>query len=149
MGWKGVTVMDQRIRFLSDYLEGLYPFTELCQHFGISRKTGYKWVGRYRDNGAEGLAERSRRPLTCPHQTGDDIIQAIVQTRQKHPTWGPKKLLHVIGKRHPEWTLPAISRACKILCVNGHSRLQPITTGGTDDHTRRPARLPDEGLQES
>lgn len=39
MGWKGVTVMDQRIRFLSDYLEGLYPLTELCQHVGISRKT--------------------------------------------------------------------------------------------------------------
>jgi len=46
MSWKGVTVMDQRIRFLSDYLEGIYPFNELCRRFEVSRKTGYKWVGR-------------------------------------------------------------------------------------------------------
>ncbi len=119
MGWRGVTVMDQRIRFLSDYLEGFYSFSELCQHFGVSRKTGYKWVGRYRDYGVEGLEERSRRPLACPHQTDDAIIQAIVRERRKHRTWGPKKLLHVIGKRHPEWTLPAISTAADILKRKG------------------------------
>ncbi len=79
MGRKGVTVMDQRIRFLSDYLEGLYPFTEFCQLFGISRKTGYKWVGRYRDYGAEGPEECSRRPRSCPHQTDYEIIQAIIE----------------------------------------------------------------------
>ena len=119
MGWKGVTVMDQRIRFLSDYLEGLYPFTELCQFFGISRKTGYKWVGRYRDYGAEGLEERSRRPRSCPHQTDDEIIQAIIKARKKHTTWGPKKLLWLVGKRHPEWVLPAISTTADILKRNG------------------------------
>lgn len=119
MGWKGVTVMDQRIRFLSDYLEGLYPFTELCRHFGISRKTGYKWVGRYRDYGAEGLEERSRRPHSCPHQTDDKIVEAIVRARRKHPSWGPKKLLWLVEKRHPDWRLPAISTTADILKRKG------------------------------
>jgi len=119
MGWKGVTVMDQRIRFLSDYLEGFYPFSELCLLFGISRKTGYKWVGRYREFGVEGLEERSRRPLTCPHQTDDAVIQSIVRERHRHPTWGPKKLLHVIGKRQPHWSLPAISTTADILKRKG------------------------------
>lgn len=125
MGWKGVTVMDQRIRFLSDYLEGLYPFTELCEHFGISRKTGYKWVGRYREFGAEGLEERSRRPLSCPHQTDDEIVKAIEKARNKHPTWGPKKLLWLVGKRHPDWILPAISTTADILKRKGLIKPKP------------------------
>ncbi len=47
MGWKGVTVMDQRVRFIAEYLKGYFPFNELCFQFSISRKTGYKWVQRY------------------------------------------------------------------------------------------------------
>ena len=56
MGWyglipqdvgQGVTVMDQRVRFIAEYLEGYFPFNELCLQFGISRKIGYKWVARY------------------------------------------------------------------------------------------------------
>jgi transposase len=62
MSWKGVTIMDQRIRFISEYLNGYFPTKELCQQFNISRKTGYKWITRYREYGAEGLHDRSRKP---------------------------------------------------------------------------------------
>ena len=51
MGWKGVTVMDQRIRFISEYLTNYFSLKELCQQFEISRKTGYKWIGRYKTLG--------------------------------------------------------------------------------------------------
>jgi putative transposase len=44
MGWKGVTVMDQRVRFIAEYWRGYFPFNELCLQFSISRKTDYKWV---------------------------------------------------------------------------------------------------------
>jgi len=44
MGWEGVTIMDQRVRFIAEYLKGYFPFNELCLQFNISRKTGYKWV---------------------------------------------------------------------------------------------------------
>ena len=74
MSWKGVTVMDQRVRFIAEYLEGYFPFNELCGQFNISRKTGYKWVERYEHGGPEGLADRSRRPHTCPHTTDEVLI---------------------------------------------------------------------------
>jgi len=117
MGWKGVTVMDQRVRFIAEYLKGYFPFNELCLQFSISRKTGYKWVERYDGEGSQGLADRSRRPQFCPHITDEAIIQAILQTRMKHPTWGPKKLLEILSSRYPD--LPAISTTADILKRNG------------------------------
>jgi len=46
MGWEGVTVIDLKVRFVSDYLDGYFSFSELCRQFNISRKTGYKWIHR-------------------------------------------------------------------------------------------------------
>ena len=54
--------MDERVLFVADYVRELYSCSELCTRFGVSRKTGYKWVERYRREGVEGLAERRRRP---------------------------------------------------------------------------------------
>ncbi len=69
MGWKGVAVMDLRVRFISDYLDGLFPVAELCRQFNISRKTGYKWIGRYEKFGVEGLLDLSTKPHGDPHKT--------------------------------------------------------------------------------
>ncbi len=115
MGWQGVTVMDQRVRFIAEYRTGYFAFNELCLQFGISRKTGYKWVERYEQGGPQGLLDQSRRPHTCPHETDEDIREAIIQTRIKHPTWGPKKILAVLD--YPD--LPAVSTAADILKRNG------------------------------
>jgi len=117
MGWKGVTVMDQRVRFIAEYIKDYFPFNELCLQFNISRKTGYKWIERYEEEGPKGLADHSRRPHHCPHCTDQEIIEALVSARQKHPTWGPKKLLHILSSRYPN--LPAISTAADILKRNG------------------------------
>jgi transposase-like protein len=68
MGWKGVTIMDQRVRFIAEYLKGCFPFNELCLQFSISRKTGYKWVMRYIRGGSEALSDQSTRPNSCPHE---------------------------------------------------------------------------------
>jgi len=117
MGWKGVTIMDQRVRFIAEYLKEYFPFNELCGQFNVSRKTGYKWVERYEQGGPEGLSDKSRRPHTCPHETDHAIIEAIVQARMKHPTWGPKKLLKILTPHYPD--LPAISTAADILKRRG------------------------------
>jgi transposase InsO family protein len=117
MGWKGVTIMDQRVRFIAEYLRDYFPFSELCLQFNISRKTGYKWVERYEQEGAAGLEDRSRRPHVSPHMTDEATIGAIVQTRLKHPTWGPKKLLHILSSRYSD--LPAVSTAADILKRKG------------------------------
>ena len=58
MPWEGVTVMDQKVRFVSEYLDGYFSIAELCRQFNVSRKTGYKWIGRYEEYGSRGLEER-------------------------------------------------------------------------------------------
>jgi transposase len=62
MPWKEVNPMQQRILFIADYVRQLSNITELCAHYSISRKTGYKWIKRYEQLGADGLVEQSRRP---------------------------------------------------------------------------------------
>ena len=119
MSWKGVTIMDQRVRFISEYLNEYFSFKELCDQFEVSRKTGYKWIKRYEELGPGGLADKSRKPLTCPHQTDEEVVQEIVRARSKHPTWGPKKLLELVSGRHPHWALPAISTTADLLKRKG------------------------------
>ncbi len=68
MPWKDLRPMDERVLFVADYVRELYSFSELCSRYVVSRKTGYKWIERYRREGAEGLEERSRRPLSQPAQ---------------------------------------------------------------------------------
>jgi putative transposase len=98
-------------------LKGYFPFRELCFQFSISRKTGYKWVERYGENGIEGLSDRTRRPHNCPHKTDSAIIEGIVKARKKHPTWGPKKLLRTIADKYHD--LPAVSTTADILKREG------------------------------
>jgi transposase len=62
MPWKGVTVSEQRQRFIEDYLLNYYSITELAERFGISRRTAHKWINRYKKHGQEGYQELSRRP---------------------------------------------------------------------------------------
>lgn len=115
MPWSQTSPMDQKTQFIADYLRGTLSFTELCQLYGISRKTGYKWVDRYLHQGPAGLEEQSRRPRKSPHQTSPEIVAAIIEVRQRHPTWGAKKLLAILQKRHPNWLLPCRSTVCDIL----------------------------------
>ncbi len=60
--------MDERVHFISDYLRAKYEVSELCEAYGISRKTGYKWISRYKEQGIEGLKEVSRRPHHSPYK---------------------------------------------------------------------------------
>lgn len=69
--------MDQRVRFIAEYLEGYFSFNELCLQFNISRKTGYKWVTRYEEGRPEALTDRSKRPHICPHKTDEAVVDAI------------------------------------------------------------------------
>ena len=92
MPWKETDPMSERAKFVALHQEGLYTVTELCQRFGVSRETGYKWLNRYEAAGVAGLEERSRAPHACPHQTPADVEEALLCARREHPSWGPKKL---------------------------------------------------------
>ena len=119
MPWRGVTVSEQRERFLEDYRLNYYSLTDLADRFNISRKTAYKWIHRFTQCGTEGFHELSRRPNSCPWQTDKSITEELVKLRQKHPTWGSRKLLDLMHRRHPNWTLPAASTASLILSRQG------------------------------
>jgi putative transposase len=109
MPWSQLSPMDQKTPFIADYLRRSLSVTELCEHYGISRKTGYKWIERYEHGGLASLAERSRRPHACPTQTPEEVVQALTEARERHPSWGAKKLLAFLSGRHPDRAWPACS----------------------------------------
>jgi len=111
--------MDQRTQFIADFLRQVLSVTELCDLYGVSRKTGYKWIDRYLRQGPAGLQERSRRPQGSPNQTAQEIVAALLEARRRHPSWGGKKLLALVHKRHRNWDLPHRSTVCDILSRHG------------------------------
>jgi putative transposase len=119
MPWSQTSPMDQRTQFIADYLREVQSVTELCDVYGISRKTAYKWIDRYLRQGPAGLEERTRRPNTSPSRTPDEIQHALLEARRRHPSWGAKKLLTLIHNRQPRWELPHRSTVCEILYRNG------------------------------
>lgn len=119
MPWDERTQMDQRVRFIAALESCRYTMTELCQEYGISRKTGYKWAERYMQEGVDGLKDRSRAPLRCPHRTASRCERALVEERRKHPLWGPRKLLVILERRYSDWPWPAPSTAGAILKRHG------------------------------
>jgi len=111
--------MKERMRFVTDAERGLYSMTELCQRYGISRRTGYKWLDRYEASGPAGLLEGSRAPHGCPHRIDAAVAGAIVEARRQHPSWGPRKLLAWLDERRPDLDLPAASTAGDLLRRRG------------------------------
>jgi len=119
MPWTTSSPMDQKTQFIADYLRQTLSITELCLHYGISRKTAYKWISRYHEAGLSGLQDRSRKPRSCPHQTESDLVQALLDARRRHPTWGAKKLLKLLSRSDPGRTWPARSTVCDLLARHG------------------------------
>jgi len=119
MPWRETAPMKERMRFVTDWERDLFSMVELCERYGVSRKTGYKWVARYESEGADGLGERSRAPHHCPHRIAADVAAAICGGRRQHPSWGPDKILHWLKRRHPELELPATSTAGDLLARRG------------------------------
>jgi putative transposase len=111
--------MKERMRFVTDWERALYSRAELCERYGVSRKTGYKWIARYEREGPDGLGERSRAPHHCPHRIAADVAAAICAGRRQHPSRGPDKILHWLKRRHPELALPATSTAGDLLARRG------------------------------
>ncbi len=115
MPWMETCRVEQRLRFVEAARDGSWNVSELCREFGISRKTAYKWLGRYADDGIVGLRDRSTARLTQPDRIEDSVRVLIVRARRSHPTWGPKKLLAWLARQHPRIALPSRSTAATIL----------------------------------
>jgi putative transposase len=109
MVWRETCVMDQRMGFVVACLAGDESVSALCRHFGISRKTGHKWLSRYRATGARGLEDRSRAPHRNARSLSEDVVQAVVSVRHRYPSWGPRKVKAWLEDRYPEQSWPAAS----------------------------------------
>jgi putative transposase len=115
MGWRAMDCEDLRLGFVLEHLRGDGPFSELCERFGISRKTGYKWVGRHAVEGVAGLADRSRAPHAHGRATEPEIVAALVDLKQAHPSWGPRKLVARLAALEPAVRWPSHSTASLLL----------------------------------
>ena len=122
MPWKEELPMDQKTQFISEYLRDSLSFTELCQRYHISRKTGYKWIRRYQAEGHAGLVDRSRRPHSSPDQTSEAVRLSIINARRLHPSWGAKKLLKLLQRKEPQTAWPSRWTICEILKREGFVR---------------------------
>jgi hypothetical protein len=104
--------MDERVKFIARLLDG-ERMSGLCEEFGVSRKTGYKILERYRDCGVEGLTDRSRRPSRHANQLPLQIETLIVRLKKERPAWGAPKIRERLARALPGHP-PAgdLNRAC-------------------------------------
>ena len=114
MPWREVCSMDEKMRFMAALSAAEESVSELCEDFGISRKTAYKWR-RATLSGPEGLKERSHAPPVVPWAISEAQAEAIVGLRRAHPSWGPKKLRAGLATARPLQSWPAPSTIGELL----------------------------------
>lgn len=118
MPWREASIMSQRLEFVTLAVAEGANIRRLCRRFGISPKTGYKWLHRFREGGVQALEDCSRRPHSSPNRTPHSIEQAILEVRDAHPVWGARKIrarLETQGMND----LPSVSTITAILQRNG------------------------------
>src|SRR6266480_3498471 len=162
MPWKASSVMEEKLRFVFEYEQHEQTMRDVCQSFGISRETGYHWLRRYQTQGVMGLAELDRAARHHPNQTSEEIEQLILDLRQAHMRWGPRKLKRILERDQPGRRWPAASTMGEMLRREGlvvprrkrrrtAPYIQPGARRGTQpgvvrgfqglvSHRRRPAR---------
>lgn len=109
MIWKETCAMEERMRFVDAIVENTEPFAAVCRRFGVSRKTGYKWLARYQAEGIEGLKDQSRAPLHHPQAMTARIGDLCLAVRRAHPTWGPVKVKAWLEQHRPNIEWPVTS----------------------------------------
>src|SRR5258705_12979769 len=92
MPWQEVSIMDQRGEFVALARTAGANRSELCRRFGISGETGYKWLDRAVEGGADWSADRSRRPHGSPRRSAAALEAAVFRARDRHPAWGARKI---------------------------------------------------------
>jgi transposase InsO family protein len=130
MAWKETCVMDERLMFVSAFVSGERTMAELCRYYGVSRKTGYKWVERYQAEGPAGLVDRSRAPHHHPTAIDEERETAIIALRSAHPTWGAKKLKRWLEVKRSEQAWPACSTIAEMIDRHGLVRRRKLLRRG-------------------
>lgn len=136
MPWQESCVMDERVRFISDWLSADWTVVDLAERYGVSRKTAYRWINRYRSEGARGLEDRSSAPHRHGGATDERLAELILQQKEERPSWGPRKIIARLKDLHPGEAWPVASTAEQILKRAGLVKVRrrrfraPPTLGG-------------------
>jgi transposase InsO family protein len=125
--------MSLKLEFVERATQPGAKLAPLCREYGISRPTGTKWVKRFKAEGYAGLEERSRRPGSSPLSLAEELVMAVLEQRDRHPSWGAKKLRDLLLRRFGEAT-PSIATITRILRRAGVVRAR---------HRRRPLSVVD------
>jgi putative transposase len=133
MPWTETSAMDSRLSFIAACLRAEEPMSAICERHRISRKTGYKWLERYRQAGAAGLVALSSARHTLCHAIDPAIAASVLALRDGCPTWGPKKLLARLRMDYPETCWPAASTIGDLL--HRLDRSKPRRRLGDPKHT--------------
>ncbi|WP_413803956.1 IS481 family transposase [Streptomyces iranensis] len=113
-----MSVVEQRYRAVLAVLAGA-TVTEVAASLGVSRQTVSGWKSRYEASGLAGLADRSRRPASCPHQASAEVEAAVCELRRKHPKWGPRRIAHVLERSGTVTPVPSRMTVYRILVRHG------------------------------
>lgn len=124
MPWQEVSIVSQRREFVVLAAAERANVSEWCRRFGVSRKTAYKWLERFRDEGATALANRSRRPHRSPRRCADAIETAVLTERAAHPAWGSRKLRARLQQRG----IAAPSASTITAILRRHGRIDPAVS---------------------
>lgn len=119
MPWKVSSEMEEKLRFIVEYDSREMSMRELCERYGISRETGYVILRQYRATGMAGLLARSHAAHRHPNQTPAEIEHVVLELRQAHMTWGPRKLKRILEREEPGRHWPAVSTIGTLLQREG------------------------------
>ncbi|MFI0091522.1 IS481 family transposase [Streptomyces bobili] len=113
-----MSVVEQRYRAVLAVLAGA-TVTEVAASIGVSRQTVSGWKSRYEASGLAGLADRSRRPASCPHQASAEVEAAVCELRREHPRWGPRRIAYVLERSGAVTPVPSRMTVYRILVRHG------------------------------
>lgn len=147
MSWNKRTVFHQRCDFIQQTRAGNGSVAQLCRRWKISRKTGYKWIKRYRRKGWRGLQNRPPVARKHPQQLGQKWRRRVRQLRRRHRSWGPRKLRHQLQVRHGKAGVPScatVGRWLRHWNLVGVRRTRRPAGPLVSRPARRPVRAPNE-----
>src|SRR5690349_19696904 len=137
MSWKAeIDVAEIRLEFIRLVQDGRYTMVELCDRFGVARSTAYKWCDRFLNGGLDALKDRRRGPKRSALKTSDELEELILRERDRHRTWGPRKLLVTLAADFPDILWPAPSTVHEIL--KRHGRIQSKRPRRKHQHPGKP-----------
>ena len=119
MTWKETCTLSERRLFVEAWLSQNFTVARLCERYGISRKTGHKWINRFKEEGMHGLNDRSRARQSQEHRTSPAVVERILGLKYRYPEWGPITIQSALYRAEPNTRWPAASTIGSVLESHG------------------------------